>query len=285
MKRTLTRIVLFLLAGAAGWGTSELLHRADFGRALLARFIRSEVAIRAQTNLRSASAGEAVPEAQIAREIDLLRSQFADGARFEQVLKASAVSVDKLRDEVAEDLRERAWIEKQIGPQIAVSEGEIREYYAANRALFAQPQRYRASHLFVAAPDGSPSDVMTVKLRAIEAISMRMIAGEKFSALIAEASEDEASKRRGGDLGYFSETRVPPEFIHELKKLRVGETSGPIRSKLGYHLVQLTEAKEPRELSLDDVRAEITAALANRKRALAVAALTERLGTPEFATQ
>jgi parvulin-like peptidyl-prolyl isomerase len=111
---------------------------------------------------------------------------------------------------------------------------------------------------------------------------MRVIAGEKFTQLVAEASEDEASKTRGGDLGYFSEARMPQEFLDELKKLRAAETSGPIRSHLGFHLIQLTEVKPAADLSVEQARAEIALAIANRKRALAVASLTERLSAPEF---
>ncbi len=276
---------MFVLAGAAGWGTSELLYRTHAGRGLLARFVRSETAIRAEANLRSAAQGEAVSDREIDREVELLRSQFADDAKFEEVLSASGLSLGDLRAETADDLRARRWIEKQIATPVTVKEAEIREYFAANRAQFALPQRHRASHLFLAAPEGSPPDVMTAKLRAIEGLSMRLIAGEKFAVLVADESEDEASKTRGGDLGYFAEKRMPAEFIAELKKLRVGEMSAPVRTHLGYHLVQLTDVKPPRELSLEEVRTEVTSALAKRKRALAVASLTERLGTPEFAAR
>jgi hypothetical protein len=282
VKRTLTRIALFLFAAASGWGASELLRRSDQGTELIARFVRSEAALRLETNLRAASSGEPVRAEEIEREMDLLRWQFGDEARFQQALERSDLSLGKWRDELAAHLRARAWIEKQIAPQLRATEEELREYYARHRGQFAQPQRYRASHLFVAAPNDSPPDVVGAKLKEIEALSMRIIAGEKFAQLAAEASEDEATKHRGGDLGYFSESHMPPEFIEELKKLGVGQTSGPLRSHLGFHLVQLTEVKPATELTPAQARVEMTNVIANQKRAVAVAILTERLGTPEF---
>jgi foldase protein PrsA len=91
--------------------------------------------------------------------------------------------------------------------------------------------------------------------------------GETLSALATEASEDEASKLRGGDLGYFSETRMPPEFIAEIKKLRVAETSKPFRSHLGFHIARVTETKAAHLLTFDEARPEIGVALGNERRA------------------
>ena len=125
---------------------------------------------------------------------------------------------------------------------------------------------------------------MTAKLSFIEGFSVRLLAGEKLPDLIAEGSEDEATKLRGGDLSFFSAARMAPEFIDEIKKLQIGETSGPLRSHLGYHIVQLIETKPEREITYDEARPEIALALANERRALAVAALRERLSAPEFAS-
>lgn len=282
MKRTLVRLLLFLLAAVGGLLTAELLRHLPWSRELTARYLGAVSDGRVERNLRAASLREAVADAAIERELELLRHQFGDEERFAQALVASGITADELRAQIAEHLRALSWIEKEIAPHARVNDAEIRAYYAQHRGSFAQPQCYRASHLFLAAPAAAPPDTVTAKQRAIEALSMRLLGGEKFAQLVAAASEDEASKARGGDLSYFTEARIPSEFIDELKKLRVGETSGPVRSPVGFHLVQLTEVKPARELSLEQARAEITAAIGNQKRALALASLTERLSTPEF---
>ena len=282
MRRTLLRLLLFLLAAVAGLLVAELLRRSPWSRELTARYLGALSDFRVERNLREASLREPVTDAAINRALDVVRHQFGDEERFAQALGASGISADELREQIAERLRALAWIEKEIAPHLRVDDAEIRAYYAQHRGNFALSQRYRANHLFLAAPAASPPDVVTAKLRGIEALSMRLLAGEKFPQLIAEASEDEASKGRGGDLSYFTDARAPAEFMQELKKLRVGETSGPVRSPLGFHLVQLTDVKPAGELSLEQARAEITIAIANQKRALALASLTERLGTPEF---
>jgi parvulin-like peptidyl-prolyl isomerase len=97
--------------------------------------------------------------------------------------------------------------------------------------------------------------------------------GEKFSDLVAAASEDEATKRRGGDLDYFSAFRMPPDFFGAVTKLRVGQISPPIRTRLGFHIGQLTDSKPAQQLPFDQARAEISATSESEKRQGAIKTL------------
>ena len=218
-------------------------------------------------NLRRAAANETVAPAAVDREVALLEAQFGDDKTFRKALRIEGLSISALRDKVTNQLRGLAWLEKQVRPATAVTEQECREFYEAHRDLFAQPVRFRASHLFLAAHAETPPEVVEEKERAIATFATRLSKGETLSALATEASEDEASKPRGGDLGYFSEKRTPPEFIAEIKKLRVGETSKPFRSHLGFHIAQVTETRAAHLLTFDEARPEISVALANERRA------------------
>jgi peptidyl-prolyl cis-trans isomerase D len=90
---------------------------------------------------------------------------------------------------------------------------ECRAFYDARPKNFAQPLRLRASHLFLAAPMETPPPIIETKRELIESLSVRLARGEKFSDLVEAASEDEATKNRGGDLSYFSAFRMPPDFL------------------------------------------------------------------------
>lgn len=272
------RGLLLLLAALAGLTLAELLYRAPLSRQLLARWcgLENQMSPLAQ-NLRAALKDEPVGEQTIEREMDLLRAQFGDNQLFLRALAASQVSLGELRAQVTEHARALAWIEKQIAPQLAVTDAEQAAFYETHRAQFLQPIRFRASHLFLAAPTGSPPELILAKQSAIQGLAIRLLAGESFAALAAEASEDERTKLQGGDLGWFDAARMPPEFIAEVVKLKPGEVSGPFQSHLGFHLVQLAEAKPAREMSFAETQPEIQLSLGNLKRALAVAQLQSSL--------
>src|SRR5262249_11227068 len=129
-----------------------------------------------------------------------------------------------------------------------------------------QPLRLRASHLFLAAPDGYPSELIESKKALIEKLSQRVTNGESFDNLVAEFSEDEASKEIGGDLNYFATERMLPEVFAAAAKLSLGQISEPVRSSLGFHLIRVTDVTPAHNLTYEEARSEIELLLQNQKR-------------------
>ncbi len=235
----------------------------------------------AAENLKLAGANEMVDPARIEREMGLVVAQFADEKAFHAALHANGISVPFLRENIGAQFRGLAWLEKQIAPGVVVSELECRRFYDTHPAFFAQPIRFRVSHLFLAAPADTPPEDVEEKEAAIGVLAVRLARGEAFSQLAAESSEDEATKSRGGDLGFFAESRMPPEFVAEIRKLRQNETSKPFRSHLGFHIARLTEIKDAHLLSFDEARPAISLALANEHRAAVGARLADKFSHSE----
>ncbi len=228
-------------------------------RSILVRLVANAVA-------QSLATHEKLPQGEVDHELTLARDQFADEARWRAALRRSGLWAGSVRSIVADELRTRQWIDRQIAPDIDVTADECRTFYNAHPEDFCQPVRFRASHLFLAAPPDTPAEIVDAKSKAMESLSVRLTNGEDLADLVAAASEDEATKKRGGDLGYFSATRMPADFFAAVVNLHVGEISKPIRTRLGFHIVQLTDRKPAGQLAFDQVRAEIATGLANRKR-------------------
>lgn len=269
------RFLLFALAALAGLGASEIAYRLPSVREVAERFVYRDDDSRMARALSAAARDEVVSEAAVQSEVDLLCAQFGDEAICEEALRDSALDKEKLRGELRAHIRERAWLEKQT--VVSVNAEEARASFDAHPEQFALPQRYRASHIFLAAPAGTATEVTAEKQSMIQGLGVRLLAGEKFEQIAEEASEDEATKKRGGDLGYFSAVRMPAEFMAEIEKLQPGEISAPVQSHLGFHILRLTETKAPRPLSFEETRPEIELALANAKRVQLVAQVSERL--------
>ena len=88
-----------------------------------------------------------------------------------------------------------------------------------------------------------------------------------------------ATKTRGGDLGFFSEFRMPPDFFCGGRQMHVAEISKPIRTRLGFHIIQLTDRKQARRMTFDEARGEIGLTLENEKHQTALENLA--VGSPE----
>ena len=218
----------------------------------------------------SRASNERASRAKVKRELGLLRSQFLDEKTWRAGLSRSGLSLFSVAQVLKDDLRARRWISKSIASDLTVTEDECRRFYDSHSQNFFLPARLRASHLFLAAPPETPPEIVEAKRTAIEALSVRLVGGEDFATLAAQNSEDEATKLRGGDLGYFSATRMPPDFVEAATKLRPKEVSKPIRTRLGFHILKLIDVQPARQQTLDDVRSDIAIELENQKRAVAV---------------
>jgi parvulin-like peptidyl-prolyl isomerase len=145
-----------------------------------------------------------VSRATIDRDYGILQHRLRPEAIWLRSLHANGFSKRTLQGDVTKGLQAQRWIEQQIATRSQVTSEECLRYYRAHPEMYAQPMRFRASHLFLAAPPGTPAEVVDAKRRAIERIFTRLAHGEKFADLARVASEDEATKTLGGDLNYFS---------------------------------------------------------------------------------
>jgi parvulin-like peptidyl-prolyl isomerase len=238
--------------------------------AILRRLIANE-------NLRHVSNRGELSEAELQRQFELLRNQFADDKLWTKRIGDNGITLQSLRQLLRENLSGRRWIEQEITNQLIADDDSVRSYYAQHSEDFVQPLRVRASHIFLAAPPETLPEIVEAKQKFIDSLAARIHAGEEFEALVWEASEDEASKPRGGDLGYFSQWRVPQDFFATVSQLKISETSKPFRSDLGFHIVRVTEIKPARQMTFEEVRSEIAARLTNQRRRVAVEKLITRL--------
>lgn len=230
-----------------------------------------------QAKVSRAAARQPLGATALAREMALLRAQLPNDKAWAALLAQAGTSPRELRREMAEHLRSRAWLEAKLEALNSPNESEERRFYDAQRAEFQEPLRFRASHLFLAAPVGYPNEVIESKRRLINALAARLKNGEDFPALVAEFSEDEGTKTRAGDLNYFAEARMLPEVFAAVAALPPGLTSAPIRSRLGFHLLRLEEVLPPQDVAFEAAVPEIAARLADERRADLVHSLVAAL--------
>jgi peptidyl-prolyl cis-trans isomerase SurA len=99
--------------------------------------------------------------------------------------------------------------------------------------------------------------------RKIEILKERLDNKADFAELARLNSED-ASGSRGGDLGWLSPGETVPEFERAMNALAPGETSGPVQTPFGWHLIQVL-ARRDEDMSKDRQRLAAQSALRARK--------------------
>jgi len=72
----------------------------------------------------------------------------------------------------------------------------------------------------------------------------RIAQGADFATLARANSQDPGSGSKGGKLGWVSPGQMVPEFEKAMNKLKIGEVSQPIKTRFGWHLIQVLNRRE-----------------------------------------
>ena len=149
-----------------------------------------------------------------------------------------------------------------IGGRVRVTEDEARAMWEH------QNQEWRIAQIFTF----NESQALAAK-RKLEH-------GAAFAQVAQSLSDDRGSGAMGGDLGYLTAGQMPREMENAIGRLKKGQWAGPIKTPIGFYLVQVTDVRPRQRDSFESTRDGLMNLLRQRKeRALVleyVARLKER---------
>jgi peptidyl-prolyl cis-trans isomerase SurA len=237
----------------------------------------------------AAQSGITVAESDIDTKMAQLKSPYSE-KEFAQKLKDRGISEDNLRDEVRTTLTVNKLINRDINSRVSVSDADIKAFYDHNKASFDVPEtEYHLAQIEVT--PSSSQDVHNLKnddaktpqmaQRKIQALYAQLRAGQDFAAVAQNYSEDPATAMNGGDMGFVPESSLATNSGLErvVKSLKVGEISGIIASRSGYHVIKLLGIEKAGQHAITDpkVQSQIRKTLQNEKEQLLKAAYIENL--------
>ncbi|MDI6735127.1 MAG: peptidylprolyl isomerase [bacterium] len=153
-----------------------------------------------------------------------------------------------------------------IDPNQFVPFSEVEKYYKENvEDEFMKPGKIRASHILLVVPEGAPADQDAAARTKIEELLKQLNGGADFATL-AQQNSNCSSRERGGDLGYFGENDMVPEFEKAVYKLeKKGDLSPIVKTKFGYHIIKLEDKLPDEPRLLQDVEDKIRGFLVDKK--------------------
>lgn len=95
-------------------------------------------------------------------------------------------------------------------------------------------------HIFVTS---DPNDTSQEARRILQAARERIIAGESFSDVAAEISQDPDSKDNGGELPWLASGQMPPQMEETATELPAGRLSQPFRTQFGWHILEVMDRR------------------------------------------
>jgi peptidyl-prolyl cis-trans isomerase SurA len=266
-------------AGERSSGDQALIQKLEVLRTL----VDNEIMLQ-----RAEKLGLMAVDADVEAKFNELKAPYTQ-EEFQKQLDQRKMSVDDLRAQLRRDLSVQKLFNKEITSQISISDKDITDFYAANKASFnlAEPQIHMAQILVTPTPDPNVRNLKNDKAqdeeqarKKIQSMVARLRQGEDFAMLAQNYSEDPNSSQNGGDLGFVPESaleKANADLRRTLMALRPGESTLAMRTPEGYRILKLI-TREPagqRELSDPKVQQTIRETLINRKDQLLKAAYYE----------
>ncbi|HED16415.1 MAG TPA: hypothetical protein ENI64_06365 [Gammaproteobacteria bacterium] len=163
----------------------------------------------------------------------------------DKFVKPAQVKVDYIKLDIRD-------IEELIHPD----EAALHRLYNEVRDTLGMNEQRRVAHILVSV---DTPDAEQAALAKITKIRSELDAGADFSEWAKKYSDDSGSAAQGGDLGTIEKGVLDPAFEDAAMALKQGETSEPVRSQFGYHLIKLTELKPGDIKTFEQARDELAA--------------------------
>jgi peptidyl-prolyl cis-trans isomerase SurA len=218
---------------------------------VLERLIDDELILQQAAELKLSVSSE-----QVDSSIEEIKKQNnIDDDQLREALRAQGMSMATYRADLKRQLLRFRVLNIAVGSRVNVSDEEVKAYYERHMKGAANVQ-VRASHIFIAIPDGADLAVTAEKEAQAKRILERA-KKEDFAKLAREVSDDAATRAEGGDLGYFGRDMLPKAIEELVFAMNPGDVRGPVRADRGFHVIKLVDRKTKDAKPLDDVKDDI----------------------------
>jgi peptidyl-prolyl cis-trans isomerase D len=242
--------------------------------------------IRAITAFAKVSDVELQAFFQMARETVEVRYLVVSPERFLAAQHPSAPEIEKYYREHQEQFRapERARVKyllfraQDFQEKARPTPGELADYIKDHSEEFTRPQVIQVRQLLLAVPPKATASERRRQENQAQALLRQARMGADFASMAQKYSQDEGSKKKGGDLGAVKRGQHPPEWDKTAFSLKKGEV-GLARTPRGFYLIKVEEVKKYDQLPETEARALASQRLlADKSRRLAYEAANRARG-------
>jgi peptidyl-prolyl cis-trans isomerase SurA len=225
-------------------------------RQVLVRLIEQRLMLQEAKRL-----GLTVSAEELNEQLETVRRRFASEEEFRQSLNDSGLMKEQLKQQLRDQLLVRKAIETQVRSRIVVSPQEVAQQTTNQPQLADQSARAEVSHILVRVTE-ERSEAQALAL--MQEIDRQLRQGKTFEELAARYSED-SNAAADGSIGWITPGELMPELDQAIATLESGEVSGPIRSRLGFHLVKVRDRRSASSLSAAEAKRNVQLQLYQQK--------------------
>ena len=205
-------------------------------------------------------------------------------AEYRSLVSETGLSWDEYREQLRKALIQQRYVARVRGDELRSvelpTEADVEAFYEENKTtVFVQPDMVQFKHIFFDTRGINEASARLAVRERAERAHRELVNGADFGHLVREYSDDKESLDSGGLFGTYLRRDDPAtsqllgrEFFEAPFAMEEGETSGVLRSNVGFHIVRVVDKVSAHILRLDDpvnpmsdrtVRDQIRVLLAN----------------------
>jgi peptidyl-prolyl cis-trans isomerase D len=138
--------------------------------------------------------------------------------------------------------------------EVDVSEDALLVFYEDTKEIYAEDERRRVAHILVEINDDVSQEEA---LENIQEVYGKLKSGADFADLAKQYSQDTGSAEEGGDLGFNAAGTFVAEFEEAAYDLALNQSSEPVLTEFGYHLIKLLGIEEATTPAFAEVREQL----------------------------
>jgi peptidyl-prolyl cis-trans isomerase D len=145
-----------------------------------------------------------------------------------------------------------------------VDDAALRGYYNAHIDEYKVQNRAHVEHILFKSIGKTDAEIAEIRAKAQDVLN-KAKKGANFEDLAKKFSEDDATKPKGGDLGWIVEGQTVPEFQQAAFSLPKGSISDLVKTQYGFHIIKVIDRETAHTKSLEEVRDSILPILLDEK--------------------
>jgi peptidyl-prolyl cis-trans isomerase SurA len=161
-----------------------------------------------------------------------------------EAMRQSGLNPEDVRRTMRTEMMKQAVLQQEVDRRtyLMPTNDEVKKYYDTHLDKFRKPESLKISEIYLST---TGKDEAAVKARATELVT-QLRAGADFAAIAAANSEREKNGERTSpkDKGYVGEFDVPSlreDLAAELKDVKAGGVTDPIKTTEGYQILRVDE--------------------------------------------
>jgi peptidyl-prolyl cis-trans isomerase D len=145
-----------------------------------------------------------------------------------------------------------------------VGDDALRAYYNAHIDQYKVENRVHPEHILFKTIGKTDAEIAEIRQKA-EDVLKQAKKGANFEELAKKYSEDDATKPKGGDLGWIVEGQTVPEFQQAAFSLPKGSISDLVKTQYGFHIIKVLDRETAHTKPFEEVRDTIVPVLLDEK--------------------